>query len=1650
MSADRKPTEQHVVEKPASVERRRAAVPSAAGASPARVGFSQNETPPVRLNDHAAGAGAGPGHGAPAPTTSAGSSTAPAPATQAPTFTVAASASGTSGPNAVLTPEAATLLVDSAKFMWNARVTAPSAPAVANWDVGFIQNITWHSLVSHYRRTDQRYLVPVPIRDTWNSTTPPWYDDSSFRPAAPGKDVSVGMSDIPWHRVPWDDPRTGEANALVRTVRILRLKAWLAVRNRVNQAIVYLKNTVWGLDFDVTVKNRAATNAGPGMVAPATNDGQGGLTPKLDGQTYNAVFTGSSNPTLTATGAAPPSRSSAPAAPRTTAPVRAPAPARAPALVRMPTPTPAPSPATSPAAVLTPVTTPAARGELTPEIAKLVSGQSGGDPLPSSVLAQLETTLDVPLGLVRVHSDSRTRAVVDGSGSRAFTYGLHIYLGSQASASDLALMAHEITHVIQQQGRPVLQMYSAASTGDTFEHEAHRVSGAAQQGQRATVEKRTGGARVQGFWPVSQIVDWIEDRAWDLVNRFAPDLAPIIRKGPLEWLKEKIVNAVNAIVDTVMAPVRAITGLASSLRGHFANLLTWLRDAAAKIARGDCSSITEAAHKIHEVFMGIASPIIDRIKSLATRVSNFFGGLWDRFGAPVWAFLRRIGGVVWEKIQSFASWIWDITAPIRRALMRAWRWVKNKLGIGEGPEGQNGILQWVQRKAQSAWDNYILPFIERFKRPLLVVGGILLMLSPAGPIIAIGAIAYGVIRGVQAIRQYFGTRGGIVNGRNILQHEIIPGIVSTINRVAAFLREKAQFLADKLNSIVGGLGNAAGAVAGTIIGFIARGLTWLAERFGELVNWVMDHVMSFVTWVGSILQRLVTFLQPVLDFLRRVAAVVRNVMRIGYEFGARIWNAIPACIRDPFIDFFIPLILRQIPFFAELGSTPEAWQQTRASIMLLVRQIFRDFDLWGAMRTAFGIVVRALRIPIDLIRQLIDKASRAWSAVLAAPIRFIRSALQAILRGMGRFVSNFLSHLWFGVQGWLFNAVSERGITPPSSWTDFRAVFGFVLDVLGISLDHVLDLLATRIGRPAVARIRTIINVLTGVWEWVSVAIREGPAGIWRMIVERLRDLGNMVLETAVRWVMTRIMAIVGARLAAMAASAGLSAILEAVYAAYQAIQTAIEYARRIIQVLITVFDTVIQIAQGVIDPAAQGVETGLRMIMPVVIGFLANYAGLGGIGQRIREIIDGVRERVDQGILWLIDRALAAGRWILDRLRAGVAAVVDWWRASQPFRSANRRDHTLLFHGEADSAVLYTHTVQRPLTDYVRLLRTRPNAAAHAQTFANIDRIQDEIRTLRTRTVRHSTGRVEERLDQPSQEAGPLIATKLQELADQLATLPDPDGDAGEGLVMPPSRVVTQTPHTTSDARASLSGASTDGEVVEVKPLSIRPGSGMAGSVASAYSPLYRAVTQRSGTYVAGHLLSAHVYGPGNQFWNLTPITESANTSMAAGVENRIHELVFSENKVVHYTITAHYPSSPAPGPVIPAEGFLPHQLTYVVKTMKLKASVEAAAAQTPGGLDAARIVPDNWEDDATIPFAAVQSRPPLNDPIGQTSADRVLQFISANAETTPSGRRVPSLNVIVAQLSITERTVIAALQQLVTDQVLRQGTDRRYYFRV
>jgi phage-related protein len=905
-----------------------------------------------------------------------------------------------------------------------------------------------------------------------------------------------------------------------------------------------------------------------------------------------------------------------------------------------------------------------------PQSVLTAPGMGGGQPLDTSTRLEMERQFGHDFSDVRTHTGPEAHAAAAGMGAVAFTTGRDIYFSqgtyNPASPAGRGLLAHELAHVVQQghgSAPAAAQGYAVSQPGDLHEREAAAASVAVTSGRPVPVltPAGAGAGLVQRNGDEEQHDEgWVMSTIWSTLEWAAPELVPILRQGVLEWLKEQIGNLINNLMNSLAAPIRSVGDLVTTLRTHFRNLVNWLREAGQKIANNDCSSFADAADKIHQAFDSLTGPVIERLQHYATAAKEFFQSLWDRFGAPVWDFLRMVGGAIWDRIQAIGRWIWEKTAPLRSLISYVWTRFKNWLGIGEGEEGQNGILQWFQRKASDAW-SWISERIAPYKRQILIAVGILALLSPVGPLILVVGAAAGILRGVQWIRQNMRNRESVVQQRVTLRGVILPAIMNTITNVATMVRNFANSITNTLMRAANFFDEMVATVGSiSLLSFATGLLQTVGDGFHGLLDWANEGVHGLAEWVQSGLDRLGGLATRLVNFLERVGAVVQDAMKIAGNFLSEVWNIVPACIRDPFIDFFVPLILRQISFFRALASDPQAWQQTRQQITTLIRQVFQDFDLIGAMKTAFGIVARALRLPLELLDQVIDKASQAFDAVLNDPLKFIENSLKAILRGLGKFMGNILSHLMYGVTNWLFASARDRGIEPPSSIFDLGAVFTFVLDVLGISINHVFELLERRIDPAIVRRMRQALNILTGVWEFVAVAINEGPAGLWRMVVERLSDLGTTILNAAVEWVMTRIIAIISARLTAIAASAGLSGIVEAVVAVYQAIQTAIQYATRILQVMLKVFDTVLQIAQGVIEPAAAMVEQGLRMIMPVIIAFLANWAGLGGISERIGEIIDSVRERVENAILALIDRALAIGQSIINMFRRPQTAEED------------------------------------------------------------------------------------------------------------------------------------------------------------------------------------------------------------------------------------------------------------------------------------------------------------------------------------------------------------------------------------------------------
>ncbi|HEU4796979.1 MAG TPA: DUF4157 domain-containing protein, partial [Pyrinomonadaceae bacterium] len=115
---------------------------------------------------------------------------------------------------------------------------------------------------------------------------------------------------------------------------------------------------------------------------------------------------------------------------------------------------------------------------------------SGGAPLPNSVRTHMEPRFGANFSNVRVHTDSSAAQQSARLGANAFTVGEHIFFGKDKfqpqSAGGKELIAHELTHTIQQQ--------------------------AVVQRQVDTTVTQRSEPRIQR-WSISDGLDWIADKA---------------------------------------------------------------------------------------------------------------------------------------------------------------------------------------------------------------------------------------------------------------------------------------------------------------------------------------------------------------------------------------------------------------------------------------------------------------------------------------------------------------------------------------------------------------------------------------------------------------------------------------------------------------------------------------------------------------------------------------------------------------------------------------------------------------------------------------------------------------------------------------------------------------------------------------------------------------------------------------------------------------------------------------------------------------------------------------------------------------------------------------------------------------------------------
>ena len=288
-------------------------------------------------------------------------------------------------------------------------------------------------------------------------------------------------------------------------------------------------------------------------------------------------------------------------------------------------------------------------------------------------------------------------------------------------------------------------------------------------------------------------------------------------------------------------------------------------------------------------------------------------------------------------------------------------------------------------------------------------------------------------------------------------------------------------------------------------------------------------------------------------------------------------------------------------------------------------------SLWQRIYDATVGVIKTIIAFKNMLLDVLARAAGVIGAIISDPIGFLGNLIDGVQAGLDQFVDNIETHLKEGLMGWLFGAMEGAGIQVPATF-DLKGILSIVLQVLGLTYTNIRKRAVLLLGEETVSRLEQVAEIF-------KILVTEGPAGLWHMLMEKLGDIKDMILEQIRNWVIEEIIKAGILWLVSLLNPA--SAFIKACKAIYDIVMFFIERGKQILDLVNAILDTISAIVSGNIQAMADKVEGALARMIPVAISFLASLLGLGGISEKIREIIETIQKPVNAAIDWVIGKAV-------------------------------------------------------------------------------------------------------------------------------------------------------------------------------------------------------------------------------------------------------------------------------------------------------------------------------------------------------------------------------------------------------------------------
>jgi hypothetical protein len=336
-----------------------------------------------------------------------------------------------------------------------------------------------------------------------------------------------------------------------------------------------------------------------------------------------------------------------------------------------------------------------------------------------------------------------------------------------------------------------------------------------------------------------------------------------------------------------------------------------------------------------------------------------------------------------------------------------------------------------------------------------------------------------------------------------------------------------------------------------------------------------------------------------------------------------------------------------------------------------------DFLSWG-LNQVISLLEILFSVVAPGVMPYIKKAQATFVTILKDPIGFVGNLVRAGKLGFQRFAGKIGEHLKTALIKWLVGPLAEAGVYIPKAFS-LPEIVKLVLSVFGLTWQNIRGKLVKVIPEPVLAGLEKTAGILVTL-------VKDGPAAAWEQIKSELSELKDQLISQITQMVSVEVVKAAVMKLVSMLNPAG--AVIQAIIAIYNTVTFFIEKIRQIAAVVASFMDSITAIASGQVDAAAAKVEQTLANTLTLVISFLAKFAGLGGIPNKIVGIIKKIRQPIDRGldkiVAWL-GKMLAK---ITGGVKAGIKRLTEWWKKKVPVSGGGER-HTLTFEGSSKSSKL-------------------------------------------------------------------------------------------------------------------------------------------------------------------------------------------------------------------------------------------------------------------------------------------------------------------------------------------------------------------------